>query len=100
MTYSPEQHLHNASNRLVSALERLEMNLQQVTVERERDIKQHQNLTQCQRQNEELLAEQERLKATISELQEQYGELQGVAATIYGKLDTSIDRLTHILEKS
>ncbi|MEQ1705278.1 MAG: hypothetical protein ABL867_04835 [Rickettsiales bacterium] len=99
MTYSPEQHLHNASNRLVVALERLEMNLQQVTVERERDIKQHHSLMNCQRRNEELLAEQERLKATISELQEQYSELQGVATTIYGKLDTSIDRLTHILEK-
>lgn len=99
MTYSSEQHLYNATNRLVSALERLELNLQHVTVGRERDVQQHQHLLNYQRENEALLNEQEKLQTTISQLQNQYEELQGVAATIYGKLDTSIERLTQILEK-
>ncbi len=100
MTYSSEQRLYNATNRLVSALERLELNIQHVTVGQERDVQQHQHLLHYQRENAELLDEQERLQGTISGLQQQYEELQGVASTIYDKLDTSIERLTLILEKS
>ncbi|MEQ1789733.1 MAG: hypothetical protein ABL857_04745 [Rickettsiales bacterium] len=99
MTYSSGQHLNNATNRLISALEKLELNLQQVTVGRERDVQQHQHLLNYQRENAALLEEQKKLQATISELQQQYEELQGVATTINGKLDNSIERLTQILEK-
>ncbi len=99
MTYSSQQHLYNATNRLVAALERLELNLQQVTVGRERDVQQNQHLLNYQRENQALMDEQEKLQSTISQLQNQYEELQGVAGAIYSKLDTSIERLTQILEK-
>lgn len=99
MTDSSNQHLNHATNRLISALERLESNLQQVTVGRERNIQQHQHLLHYQRENAGLLEEQKNLQSTISQLQRQYEELQTVATTIYGKLDTSIERLTQILEK-
>jgi hypothetical protein len=99
MSNSSQQRLYNATNRLVAALERLELGLQQVTVGRERDVQQHQHLLSYQRENEALLQEQERMQTTILNLQQQYEELQGVASTIYGKLDTSIERLTQILEK-
>lgn len=99
MTYSTENPLSQAVNRLFSALERLEYNLQHVTVSHERDLQQHQQLQHFQRENSSLRQEQEKMQATIAGLQKQYEELQGVAATIYGKLDTSIERLTHILEK-
>jgi predicted nuclease with TOPRIM domain len=99
MSNSSQQHLYNATNRLVAALERLELGLQQVTVGRERDVQQHQHLLSYQRENEALLEEQEKMQTTIMNLQQQYEELQGVASTIYGKLDTSIERLTQILDK-
>lgn len=99
MAYSSGQRLHHATNRLISALERLELNLQRVTVGKERDIQQHQHLLNYQRENMALLEEQEKLQTTISDLQKQYEELQSVSATIYSKLDSSIERLTQILEK-
>ncbi len=99
MSNSSQQRLYNATNRLAAALERLELGLQQVTVGRERDVQQHQHLLSYQRENEALLEEQEKMQTTIMNLQQQYEELQGVASTIYGKLDTSIERLTQILEK-
>jgi hypothetical protein len=99
MSNSSQQRLYNATNRLVAALERLELGLQQVTVGRERDVQQHQHLLSYQRENEALLEEQEKMQTTIMNLQQQYEELQGVASTIYGKLDTSIERLTQILDK-
>ena len=99
MTYSANHPLYRATTRLISALERLESNLQHITVSKERDIQQHQHLQQYQRENTELREEQEKLQTTIVDLQQQYEELQGVAATIYSKLDNSIERLTQILEK-
>lgn len=99
MVNSSGQRLHLATNRLIDALERLERNLQQVTVGKERDIQQHQHLLNYQRENMALIEEQDRLQANISELQQQYEELQEVAAKIYNKLDNSIEKLSYILEK-
>ncbi len=100
MTYSSDERIYNATSRLITALERLEVNLQYITVGHDRDVQQHQHLLHYERQNSELLAEQAKLQETITDLQQQYQELQGVASTIYGKLDSSIDRLSQILEKS
>lgn len=99
MTYSVNHPLYRATARLISALERLESNLQHITVSKERDIQQHQHLQQYQRENTELQEEQKKLQETIVDLQQQYEELQGVAATIYSKLDNSIEHITKILEK-
>ena len=99
MTYSANHPLYRATTRLISALELLESNMQQVTVGRERDIQQNQQLQHYQRENSKLLKEQEKLQKKIDDLQRQYEELQTVAATIYSKLDNSIEYLTKILEK-
>jgi predicted nuclease with TOPRIM domain len=95
---SNERPLITAKKRLVSALERLERNLQHITVEQERDALQHQHIQYYERENSALRDEQENLSQSITQLRQQYDELQGVATTIYGKLDDSIKRLTQILE--
>lgn len=100
MENSQSQQIYNAADRVMAALDRLESSLQQLTVGQDRDVQQHQHLLQYQRENTALLAEQEKLQETIVGLQQQYDELQGVASNIYGKLDTSIERLSQILEKS
>jgi cell division protein FtsB len=100
MTYSPDERIYYATSRLLSALERIELNLHNLTVGHDRDMQQNQHLQQYQRENSELRAEQEKLNATIATLEAQYQELQGVASKIYGKLDNSIDHLSRILEKS
>ncbi|MEZ5691947.1 MAG: hypothetical protein R3D71_09830 [Rickettsiales bacterium] len=107
MTYSSNNPLYQATNRLISSLEKLENNIrnahnviQDAHISREREAQQHQHLLSYQRENTALLEEQERMQTTILNLQQQYEELQGVAATIYGKLDNSIEKLNDILEKS
>lgn len=96
----PEEHpVYLATCRLAKALERLERGLQPLTVEYERDARDHQHLQHYARENAELKAGQEQLASSLSELQGQYEELQAVATTIYGKLDDSIRRLTQILEQ-
>jgi cell division protein FtsB len=100
MSYSPDERIYNATSRLISALERIELGIANLTVGHDRDIQQNQHLQQYQRENSELREEQENLKATIANLEKQYQELQGVASKIYGKLDNSIDHLARILEKS
>ena len=57
-----------------------------------------QQLALFERENEGLRQERENLNSAISMLQNQYSELHQVASTIYGKLDDSIQRLTHIIE--
>lgn len=88
MTYSLQNQqnnaIYNATQRVIDALDALETKLQQ------RNYKQ---------ENIELIDEQEKLKATINSLTEQYSDLQTVAATIYEKLDNSIERLAQILER-
>ncbi len=99
MTNSANNPLYHATNKLISALERLERNMQHISVSKDRDIQQHQLLQNYQRENAVLLEEQANLQKTVANLQQQYKELQDVASGISKKLDNSIGRLSEILEK-
>ena len=99
MTNSANNPLYHATNKLISALERLEKNMQHISVSKDRDVQQHQLLQNYQRENAALLEEQVILQKTVANLQQKYNELQDVAAGISKKLDNSIGRLSEILEK-
>lgn len=98
MADSSEHPLILATRRLMSALDRLEKNLQQVSVTRDREMANEQRLSSFIRENESLTRERENLNHAISELTLQYEDLQHVAKTIHGKLDDSARRITQILE--
>lgn len=98
MTQDPQHPLFLATRRLAAALDRLESNLQQVSVQRDRDVHQDQQLTVFERENEALKQERERLHVTVTQLQLQYDDLHHIASTIYGKLDDSIKRLSQLVE--
>ena len=95
---SAEHPLIAATNRLVTALDRLERNLQQVSVAKDRDIQQQRQLVSFSRENESLKAERENLNQAIDSLTRQYEDLQQVATNIHGKLDDSIKRISQIIE--
>jgi uncharacterized coiled-coil DUF342 family protein len=97
---SATQHpLYIATKRLMGALNRLERNLDRMTEGRDEHHHDHgQQLMLFARENEGLRQERENLNSAITMLQSQYSELHEVASTIYGKLDDSIQRLTHIIE--
>jgi regulator of replication initiation timing len=90
--------LDKATHRLLNALERLERNLQHVTVQQDRGIQQEQQLMTYIRENDVLKSERDKLMQSIGQLEEQYAELQKVATTVYDKLDASIDRINQIIE--
>ena len=94
MTNSANNPLYHATNKLISALERLEKNMQHISVSKDRDVQQHQLLQNYQRENAALLEEQVILQKTVANLQQKYNELQDVAAGISKKLDNSIGRLS------
>ena len=97
---STHQHpLYVATRRLVNALDRLENNLQHVTVAQDRDVHQEHQLVAFERENAALLQERESLNAALAELQHQYNDLHKTASTIHTKLDDSIRRLTQIIEE-
>jgi len=98
MADSNEHPLILATRRLMSALDRLEKNLQQVSVTRDREVQNEQKLSVFMRENETLLHERENLAQAFSRLTNQYQDLQQVAKTIHGKLDDSARRITQILE--
>lgn len=100
-TQNPQNNIiSDATQRVIDALDGLENKLQQRQNQQMFVQNPAQNLAQSyQQENAELLYEQEKLQATIVSLTEQYGELQNVAATIYDKLDNSIERLAQILER-
>jgi FtsZ-binding cell division protein ZapB len=98
MADSTEHPLIMATRRLMSALDRLEKNLHQVSVTRDRELQNEQKLTVFMRENENLLHERENLTQAFSQLSNQYQDLQQVAKTIHGKLDDSARRITQILE--
>jgi len=77
----------------------LENNLKQVSVSMDRDVHQEQQMVYFERENAALKQERENLNAAIAQLQYQYNDLHKVASTIYGKLDDSIRRLSHIIEE-
>jgi uncharacterized coiled-coil DUF342 family protein len=83
-----------ATQRLVSALEKLERNLQYVELAPPQD----EQLTFFANENASLKQERHNLDTAISQLKGQYKDLHQVASTIYGKLDDSIKRLTEIIE--
>lgn len=98
MADSNEHPLIMATRRLMSALDRLEKNLQQVSVTRDREVASEQKLSVFMRENEMLMHERENLAQAFSKLTHQYQDLQQVAKTIHGKLDDSARRITQILE--
>jgi len=98
MADSTEHPLIMATRRLMSALDRLEKNLHQVSVTRDRELQNEQKLSVFMRENENLLHERENLTEAFSRLTHQYQDLQQVAKTIHGKLDDSARRITQILE--
>jgi prefoldin subunit 5 len=98
MAETHEHPLIMATRRLMSALDRLEKNLQQVSVTRDREVASEQKLSLFMRENETLLTERENLAEAFTRLTHQYQDLQQVAKSIHGKLDDSARRITQILE--
>ena len=99
MSDTPQHPLYVATRRLVNALDRLESNLQRITVAQDRDVHQEQQMVYFERENAALKQERENLNNAIAQLQYQYNDLHTIASTIYGKLDDSIKRLTQIIEE-
>jgi hypothetical protein len=98
MADTPRPSLFVATERLLTALDRLERNLQNVALQPPQDSQVGEQLIFFERENESLRQERENLNQAISQLQHQYSDLHQVASTIYGKLDDSIKRLTQIIE--
>jgi septal ring factor EnvC (AmiA/AmiB activator) len=98
MSSSQEHPLIEASRRLMGAIDRLERNLQQMSVAKDRDAQQEKRVIQFSRENESLKSERENLNKAISTLTGQYKDLQQTATTIHSKLDDSIKRITQIIE--
>lgn len=90
--------MDRASRRLQDALDRLERNLQHITVQQSRGIQQEQQLMVVMRDNDALKSERDKLRQSVANLEEQYAELQKVASTVYDKLDASIERINQIIE--
>lgn len=98
MSANAEHPMIMATNRLVSALDALEQKLQQVSVEKDRDVVQQKQLVSFSRENESLKAERDKLNSAIASLTQQYSDLQTAATNIHGKLDESIKRISQIIE--
>jgi FtsZ-binding cell division protein ZapB len=98
MSENTEHPLIMVTRRLMSALDRLERNLQQVSVTRDREVQNEQKLSIFMRENESLVHERENLTQAFNQLTHQYQDLQHVAKSIHGKLDDSARRITQILE--
>jgi regulator of replication initiation timing len=90
--------LYEATERLLTAVERLDASIQHVSVQTARDVHQQQQMQVFERENNALRVEQEQLASSLSRLQEQYEELKRVATAIYGKLDNAIARITKIVD--
>ena len=90
--------IFQASQRLTAALDRLEGNLQSVTTQQARDIRQNEQIGLFERENQALKQERDKLSGAIEQLEYEYDDLQKVASAIYNKLDDSIKRLTQIIE--
>ena len=92
----PQHPLFVATRRLVNALDRLEGNLKYVAPPQELS---DDRVVAFERENTALKEERETLNQSIAKLQLQYSDLHRVAATIYGKLDDSIKKLTQIIDE-
>lgn len=98
MQENAQYSMDRASRRLQDALDRLERNLQHITVQQSRGIQQEQQLMVVMRDNDALKSERDKLRQSVANLEEQYAELQKVASTVYDKLDASIERINQIIE--
>jgi len=97
---NPQQHpLYVATHRLVDALDRLEYNLQYITVTQDRSQQQEKQLIIFERKNGELLQEKQQQDTAIAELQVQYDVLHKTASVVHKRLEDSIKRLTQIIEE-
>ena len=94
----PQHPLFVATRRLVNALDRLEGNLKYVRAPEDKGMNDD-RVVFFERENTALKEERESLNQSIADLQLQYSDLHRVAATIYGKLDDSIKKLTQIIEE-
>ena len=95
---SSQKPLYAATDRLASALERLERNLQHSMNAAAADPQMAVQLDAFSQENQALREERANLDGAIVQLQDQYNDLHQVASTIYNKLDDSIRRLTQIME--
>ncbi len=98
--YPSESPLFDATERLLSAVDRLESGIQQVSHSASRDVHQQQQLQLFERENKALRQEQEQLAASLAGLQSQYEELKRVATMIYAKLEGAITRITKIVDNN
>ncbi len=98
MNEQSQHPLFTATRGLVSALDRLERNLQELSVSKDRDALQQQQLSAFTRENESLKQERDNLNQAIASLGAQYEDLQQVATSIHHKLDDSVKRISSILE--
>src|SRR5687768_1218665 len=81
MQYNERPIIDRVTRRLADALDRLERNLQHVTVQQDRSIQQEQQLMSYTRENDALRSECGKLRQHVAQLEEQYAELQKVAST-------------------
>jgi len=99
MKNSQTHPLYIATKRLVDAMDRLEHNMQGITVAHDRALQKEKQLIVFERENSSLLQEREGLSEALAQLQHQYDDLYQTASVIQEKLDDSILRLTHIIEE-
>ncbi len=86
-----------ATERLMSALDRLEHNIRMSAAKRVDGIRETEQAAFFEQENRLLRQERESLNATIDKLTHEYQDLQKSATTIYRKLNESIKRLTNII---
>jgi hypothetical protein len=89
--------LYTATQRLMSALDRLDHNVHARAREQAKLVQQQEQAAFYARENENLKRERENLNVTIDKLEHEYKDLQKAASTIYKKLNDSIKRLTNII---
>ena len=89
--------LFDATERLMSAMERLEHNVRMAAAKRVDEVRHAEQAALFEEENQSLRHERETLNATIEQLNHDYDDLQGVAGAIYNKLSDSIKRLTSIV---
>lgn len=93
-TQSP---LTAALEKIHAALDRLEVGVQQKSVENGHNEREKQHLSLVVSENKALQEEQQRLNQAIDDVQNQYDDLHKVAVNIYGRLDDSVRRITKII---
>mgnify|MGYP003395914174 CR=1 FL=1 len=91
--------LFEATERLLSALDRLEHSLAHQPRAGADVRTSERQLQVSRRENAALLEEREALNIAVDQLKAQYGDLHSTASGIYNKLEDSIRRLTQIMKE-